>query len=213
VRRADGRTASGVGLLAKHLVGKQESFKVVLASSVVGQWWGYPRNATSWSWLVGGSIDRSRRVVLHLLEKRRHVVSVHADPCLQPVVLFYQAGNLAFAVLGQTFLLVEQVANFFVLVLQQLILAVELGHDNGIGCIGRVLVGVLRNGDSVAALLLGLLENVNFARGHGKLDGHATGRLLALHDSHVVLQLVVGSRQADVAQDAGQTVDHGLEVI
>lgn len=131
---------------------------------------------------------------MHLLEERGHVVSVLADPRLEEVVLVDEAGKLALAVLGQALLLLEHVAELRVLSLQDPVLAVHLGHDNGIGGVRALYVARLGGGCSPAALRLGLLQDIEFSVGHCQFHGHATSSLLALDDGHVMLQLVVGRR-------------------
>lgn len=151
--------------------------------------------------------------MLNLLKKRCNVVAILADPRLQPVILFDQTRDLAFAMLSQSFLLVKHVAELLVLILQELVVAVHLGHHDGIGSICRLLVGLLRRNHAIPALLLGLLQNIKLSLGHGQLHSHAIGGLLVLHHGHVVLQLVVRCRQSHITEDVGKAVDHGPELI
>lgn len=151
-------------------------------------------------------------MLVHLLEVWRHVVSVLADTSLQTVVLFYQAGKLAFSVLSQALLLFEQIAELLVLGLEDLVVAAHLGHHDSIGCIRGLVVALFWKGCGLATLLLGLLQDVQLPLCHSKLHRHATRSLLALHDGHVVLELVVGGGQPHIAQGIGEVVDHGSKL-
>ena len=54
-------------------------------------------------------------MLVHLIEKGCHMVSVLTDPRLQAVVLINQTDDLALSVLGQALLLLEHVAELLVL--------------------------------------------------------------------------------------------------
>jgi len=127
------------------------------------------------------------------------VVSVHANPSLEPIVLLEETGKFALAMLSQTLLLLVHVPELFILALQHLVVAIHLGHDDGIRSVGRLLIGWLGRSHRAPALLLSLLKDVNLPLRHGQLDSHATRRLLTLHGGHIVLQLVMRCRQSHMA--------------
>jgi hypothetical protein len=114
-------------------------------------------------------------------------------------------------VLGQALLLLKQVAKLLVLGLQDLVLAIHLGHDDGIGGICRLSIAGFWGSCSLAALL-GLLQNIELSLHHRQLYCHATRRLLAFYHSHVVLQLGVGGGQSHIAQGIGEVIDHGTKL-